>query len=427
MTISATPPTAKLIAVLTGIAVPCFVFGRVIMALPLILAVLLLVWFPERRLYWRALLGQIRTPIGMMVLVTLALWLPSMVVSPLPLRSMEAWVRVPVFICLIFFLSAMLSERQEALALALKALIVTGAIATLFALFSLTFLPELLAFSRRLGWSAEPHPGASFLSSSGSVFRPHDILKSYGALSGLMVPVLVWAGWRTGAGWRGLAVATVVGLLAVVWLTYNRSAIAGLFMMAVVFAGLMMIVYQRPVIYVASSVFILVVTLPLMLWLYETHFNPYLPEGMVVFFPNWLIDYQRQMIWDRAFDFGMDAPWFGNGINAINFLPGADAPMPRNNLNIIPAHPHNWLVEVFAETGAIGAFALLTVVITLCLKLAGDFLRYGDTALLAALMVNVGYWGSGLVNFSFWSAWWQVSFLLMTAFCLAGRARLDQD
>jgi O-antigen ligase len=430
MTISATPPTVKLIAVLTGIAVPCLVFGRVIMALPLILAVLLLVWFPERRQYWRALLDQVRTPIGMMVLVTLALWLPSMVVSPLPLRSMEAWVRVPVFIGLIFFLSAMLSERQEALALALKALIITGTIATLFALFSLTFLPEVLAFFRLLGWSAMPTTEAgSFLSSSGSVFSPHNILKSYGALSVLMVPVLVWAGWRTGAGWRGLVVATVVGLLAVVWLTYNRSAIAGLFVMAVVFAGLMMLVYRRPVIYVASFVFILVVMVSLMLWLYETRFGiiPYLPEGTIGFFPSWLIDYQRQMIWDRAFDFGMDAPWFGNGINAINFLPGADAPMPRNNLNIIPAHPHNWLVEVFAETGAIGAFALLTVVITLCLKLAGDFLRYGDTALLAALMVNVGYWGSGLLNFSFWSAWWQVSYLLMTAFCLAGRACLDKD
>ena len=423
MTISATPPTIKLIAVLTGIAVPCLVFGRVIMALPLILAVLLLVWFPERRQYWRALLGQVRTPIGMLVLVTLALWLPSMVVSPLPLRSMEAWVRIPVFIGLIFFLSAMLSDRQEALALALKALIVTGAIATLFALFSLTFLPEVLALFRGLGWSAMPYPG----------FRPHDILKSYGALSVLMVPVLVWAGWRTGAGWRSLAVATVIGLLAVVWLTFNRSAIAGLFAMAVVFAGLMMIVYRRPVIYVTSFVFIIVVTLPLMLWLYETRsadFPPsaiQLPEGTVMFFPSWLIDYQRQLIWNRAFDFGMDTPWFGNGINAINFLPGADAPMPRNNLNIIPAHPHNWPVEVFAETGAIGVFALLTLVITLCLKLASDFLRYRDTALLAALIVNIGYWGSGLLNVSFWSAWWQISYLLMTAYCLAGRARLDQD
>jgi O-antigen ligase len=389
----------------------------VVMAVPLILAALVLVWLPGRRDYWRVVLEAARTPVGVLLLATLVLWLPSMFASPVPLRSLEAWIRVPIFVGFIVFLAAMLSERQETLALALKALIVASAVATVFALCSLTFQPEVLAFFRRLGWSAMPYPG----------FRPHDILKPFAALSVLMVPVLVWAGWRTGAGWRGLAVATVVGLLAVVWLTYNRSAIAGLFAMTVVFAGLMMVVYRRPVIYVASSVLILVVMLPLMLWLYETRLNPYLPEGTVVFFPSWLIDYQRQMIWDRAFDFGMDAPWFGNGINAINFLPGADAPMPRNDLNIIPAHPHNWLVEVFAETGAIGAFALLTVVITLCLKLAGDFLRYGDAALLAALMVNVGYWGSGLVNFSFWSAWWQVSYLLMTAFCLAGRARLDQD
>ena len=387
------------------------------MALPLILAVLLLVWFPERRQYWRALLGQVRTPIGMMVLVTLALWLPSMVVSPLPLRSMEAWVRVPVFIGLIFFLSAMLSERQEALALALKALIVTGAIATLFALFSLTFLPEVLAFFRRSGWSAMPYPG----------FRPHDILKSYAALSVLMVPVLVWAGWRTGAGWRGLAVATVVGLLAVVWLTTNRSAMAGLLMMLVVGAGLMMSVRRDLAVNVVISAIVIAVMGALVLWLYETrgHIQP--PENTVTIAPPWLLDWQRQTIWARTIEMGMNSPWVGNGINVINLLPGAGGPLPTSRLHIIPAHPHNWLVEVFAETGAIGAIALLTVVITLCLKLAGDFLRYGDTAHLAALMVNVGYWGSGLVNFSFWSAWWQVSYLLMTAFCLAGRTRLDQD
>ena len=419
MKISAIIPSTEVVAVLAGITVPCLVFGRVVMAVPLILAALVLVWLPGRRDYWRVVLEAARTPVGVLLLATLVLWLPSMFASPVPLRSLEAWIRVPIFVGFIVFLAAMLSERRETLALALKALMVASAVTTVFALCSLTFQPEVLAFFRRSGWSAMPYPG----------FRPHDILKPFAALSVLMAPVLVWGGWRMGGYWRSLAVATAVGLLAVVWLTYNRSAIAGLFVMAVVFAGLMIIVYRRPIIYVASSVFILVVMLPLMLWLYETRFGiiPYLPEGTIGFFPSWLIDYQRQMIWDRAFDFGMDAPWFGNGINAINFLPGADAPMPRNNLNIIPSHPHNWLVEVFAETGAIGAFALLTVVITLCLKLAGDFLRYGDTALLAALMVNVGYWGSGLLNFSFWSAWWQISYLLMTAYCLAGRARLDQD
>ena len=387
------------------------------MAVPLILAALVLVWLPGRQQYWRALRDQAGTPIGMMVLVTLALWLPSMFASPLPLRSLEAWIRVPIFVGFIVFLAAILSERRETLALALKALMVAGAVATVFALSSLTFLPEVLSFAKRSSWSAMPYPG----------FRPPDILKPYAALSVLMAPVLVWAGWRTGAGWRGLAGATVVGLLAVVWLTYNRAAMAGLLAIAVVGAGLTMVRRRNLAVNVAVFAVVVMVSLAMVLWLYQTRGYIDVPAGGVAILPPWLLDYQRQTIWAHAIDMAMRAPWFGNGINVINLLPGADASLTRTNLNIIPAHPHNWLVEIFAETGAIGAFALLTVVITLCLKLAGDFLRYRDTALLAALMVNVGYWGSGLLNVSFWSAWWQISYLLMTAFCLAGRARLDQD
>ena len=406
-----------MVAVLTGIAVPCLVFGKVILALPLVLAFLLLVWFPERGRYWRVLLGQVRTPIGMMVLVTLALWLPSMVVSPLPLRSMEAWARVPVFIGLIFFLAAMLSERQEALALALKALMVAGAIATLFALCSLTFLPEVLSFVRLSGWSDTPYPG----------FRPHDMLKPFAALTVLMAPVLVWGGWRMGGRWPALSVATAVGLLAVVWLTYNRSAMAGLLMMLVVGAVLFMVLRRNVLVNVAVPVALVALIAVTLVWQHDrrAHLTP--PEGVVTVLPSWVIDWQRQAIWARTIDMAMNSPWVGNGINVINLLPGAEDPLPASKLNVIPAHPHNWLVEVFAETGALGAFALLTLVITLCLKLAGDFLRYLDTALLAALMVNVGYWGSGLLNVSFWSAWWQISYLLMTAFCLAGRRRLNQD
>ena len=123
----------------------------------------------------------------------------------------------------------------------------------------------------------------------------------------------------------------------------------------------------------------------------------------------------------------MDAPWFGNGINAINFLPGADAPMPGSTLNIIPSHPHNWLIEVFAETGAVGAISLVILIATLCFKIARNYLHSRDDGMLAALLVNAGYWGSGLLSFSFWSAWWQVSYLLMTALCLAGWRQRNGD
>jgi len=409
--------STKLVAVLTGIAVPCLIFGKVVMALPLVLAVLLLLSHPERGQYWRSLVDQIRTPIGMMVIVTLVLWLPSMVISPFPLRSMDAWIRVPLFIGFIVFITAMLSERQKALTFALQALIFSSAVATLFTLSSLTFLPEALSFVRLSGWSPLPYDG----------FRPPSILKPYASLAVLMIPVLVWGGWSVGGRWWGLAAVVVVGLLACVALTYNRSAMAGLMAIMVIGVGVVMVKLRNATVTSGLFAVVAIAILAMVLWLQSNRTIHVPPEGVTTVLPYWLLDYQRQMIWSLAIDIGMRSPWFGNGINVVNLLPGADLKLPAGDLNVIPAHPHNWLVEVFAETGAVGAFALLISVFMFCLKLASDFLKSGDTAFLAALLVNVGYWGTGLLNTSFWSAWWQISYLLMTAFCLAGRSRINQD
>jgi O-antigen ligase len=416
MKISVKIPSAEIVAVLVGIAVPFLILGKLFLAVLLVVAALMLAWLPGRRAYGRALLSQARTPIGVLVLVTLALWLPGILFSPLPLRSLEAWIRVPIFIAFVTLLWTMLSEHRQPLALTLKALIVASAASALFALCSLTFLPEILSFVRGSGWSPMP-----------DVRRPPNILKGYASVMILVAPVLVWAGWHEGGRWRAVSASTAIGLLAIVWFTYNRSAMAGLLAMLVV-GGFLVVALRRDAFAAAAFVVLLAaVMLALVLWLHHTRGYMYMeaPAGTVAILPPWLLDYQRQTIWGHAIDIAMRSPWFGNGINVINLLPGADDPMPSNTLNIIPAHPHNWLVEVFAETGSVGALALLTLVITICLKLAGDFLRYRDTALLAALLVNVGYWGSGLLNFSFWAAWWQVSYLLMTALCLAGRERAD--
>ena len=159
----------------------------------------------------------------------------------------------------------------------------------------------------------------------------------------------------------------------------------------------------------------------IMFGLYDARGNIQPPEGAVAALPTWLVDFQRQTIWRFTLDLGSDAPWFGRGINIINFLPGADAPMPGGGLTMIPGHPHNWLIEVFAETGLIGVLGLVLVVAALAVRLGRDYLRRRDDAVSAALMVHVGYWASGLFSFSFWSAWWQVSYLLLMAFALAGR------
>jgi len=401
-----TLPTA-LAAALIGLVVPSLFFGRAVMAGPLLAAILIVtLWLPGRSDYWRQLIRVLRTPVGLLFFMLLVLWVPSIFFSPFPLRSFEAWARIPVFVGSVTLLWAMLSEDRVALDLTFKTLLIASAIVIVLALASLTFAPEVFQFFRNKWYP----------------IRVAEILKGFSNMAILLAPVLLLAGWRMKGRWPVLAAACVVGLLAIIWLTYSRSAMAGLLAMMVVLACLVVIIYRRPVVYILTFVLLAAVIVFILVWLHETRTAP-LPEGAAVFFPSWLIDYQRQLIWGRAVDFGLGSPWFGNGINAINLLPGADAPMPGNSLHIIPAHPHNWLVEVFAETGAVGAIALVVFVATIFFKISCNYLRSRDDAMLAALLVNVGYWSSGPLNVSFWSAWWQVSFLLLTALCLAAGKR----
>ena len=388
-------PTPLLVGFLCGLAVPSFVYGSAVLALPLLAAVLILFLLPKRGTYWRAMIEKAGTPIGVLFLITLVLWLPSMFISPHLLRSFETWIRIPVFVGLITLFWALLSRDRAALSLALRVLIVANAISVVFALSSLTFLPEILSLARLSGWSAMPYEG----------FRPSNLIKAFASVGVLLVPVLMWAGRILGGSWQLLTTANAIGLIAIVWITFNRSAMAGLLMMVVAGGILIMILRRNVKTNMVICVAFIALFVAILLWF---------------ILPPWLIDYQRQTIWAHSIDMAMRSPWFGNGINVINLLPGADVAMPRNTLNIIPSHPHNWLVEVFAETGVFGSVALVTLVVVLCLKLAGEYLKSGETAFFAALLVNVGYWSIGLLNVSFWSARWQISYLLLTAICLAG-------
>lgn len=347
---------------------------------------------------------------GMLFLLTLILWLPSMFFSPQPLRSLEAWARVPVFVGLITLLWVMLFREREALTLTLKTFIVATAVSVVYALSSLTFMPEILSFIRGSGWSSMPYEG----------FRPPDFLKAFASVSILVAPVVVWIGHQLSGRWTMLAAAIVIGLLAIVLLTYNRSAVAGLFAMLIVVSGFIVLLYRRPVFNTLLLIFFTILTIAVLLWLHERRAYYQVPDGVTTFLPPWLLDYQRQIMWSHSIKLAMHSPWFGNGINIVNLLPGAEVQMPGNELNIIPAHPHNWLVEMFAETGVFGALSLLALAFGLCFSLARKFLYNRDPAFLAALLVSVGFWTSGLLNFSFWSAWWQVCYLLLTAICLAG-------
>ena len=88
------PVAPRVMAALVGIAVPFLVFGRAVTAVLLIAAVVCVFFLPQRDGCLRSLVRQARTPVGVMVGVTLALWLPGVVFSLDPLRSVLVWTRL---------------------------------------------------------------------------------------------------------------------------------------------------------------------------------------------------------------------------------------------------------------------------------------------------------------------------------------------
>jgi predicted ABC-type exoprotein transport system permease subunit len=69
--------------------------------------------------------------------------------------------------------------------------------------------------------------------------------------------------------------------------------------------------------------------------------------------------------------------------------------------------------------------SLLGAIAVSFIHMIRKFLQNGDNAYLIAICMSVGYWVSGLFNFSFWSAWWQMSFVLIIALCLSQKSDAD--
>ena len=159
-----------------------------------------------------------------------------------------------------------------------------------------------------------------------------------------------------------------------------------------------------------------------MIWLYIARMyigNTGAPDR-VWFFPIWLVDFQRQTIWAFTLEIWENAPWFGIGPNTINYLPGANAPLPGDkNLQLIPGHPHNWMFELLAETGAIGLTLITIAIFLFGIYWLKKYSRDTDLGTLCLLLIYSGYWGSGLFNFSYWSAWWQLSYFVASAIALS--------
>lgn len=140
--------------------------------------------------------------------------------------------------------------------------------------------------------------------------------------------------------------------------------------------------------------------------------------------PVWLVDLHRQLIWMFSFDLVQHSLWVGFGLNASNYHPMAEISLldymaQRNtpleafpDVQALPSHPHNWIVEIILDGGIIGAVPFVMMVCWIFIKSLRVYLTTSSFAMLGFIAVNAVYWGTGLFNFSYWSMWWQVSYFV---------------
>tara|TARA_Y100001968_G_C18996294_1_gene543769 strand:+ start:193 stop:633 length:441 start_codon:yes stop_codon:yes gene_type:complete len=129
-------------------------------------------------------------------------------------------------------------------------------------------------------------------------------------------------------------------------------------------------------------------------------------------------DPHRQVIWGFTIDVIKAFPITGVGPNTINMVPGAKNIIPYFNQEYVPSHPHNWMLEVAAETGILGLFALL---ITMGLGLKNLIItsKRNPGAAWTAIALLAVFWISSLGNFSIWSSWWLSTLSILLIFPIA--------
>jgi len=398
--------------VLLGLAVPALVFGRTVMA------VLVAVFFlavavsgPLRKAFLEGLRRPIGTTSFYLVVVMFACWLPGLRESLDVVDSGQVFLRTALIVTLFLPLLALLQADRNLHDAVLKAMMASAVVFLAYALFAILVTPQIYWGLRLHGWD-----------NISPAFKP---LKAYSALAVMIVPVSMWCAVRFRDLWRAVAMAVAGGFLVLVWLTSNRAAMAGLVGAAIVVAALlskrMPVRYRVLVAFLAAGVIGAV-----SYWLFHDRAPIEVPEGEWLF-PTWLIDFERQAMWRHVWNIAWDFPLFGIGINTINLTPGADVVIPgTNDTHIVSSHPHNWVVEIFAETGLFGLVGLCAVLLFAAIRIVRGYVSDSDPAWLAAIAALTGYWTSGLFNFSVWAAWWQISLLIMMAVTLTDVIRRPQ-
>jgi len=387
------------VGVMIGVAIPLRAPGVAIeqgaLGLALIGALVLVCKIPNIRHRIRVIF---LSPAGLALAAMFAFWAVGLFFSYNPWGSLRIGGRTVALLGGSVVLWATLKEFQDTHEMMLKVLVLSAlgiALAVLMAL----------------------NGGISM------VARPVMAYKPFAVSAMCLIPVVVWAGRKLDGVWRVLGYVYAPLALVIIIQTFNRSALAGGLGMAMTVVTVLVMHKHRYTKALLGTLSAL--ALGVLIFIFTKEHSTVAFKGL--YLPEWLVDPHRQYIWQFAFNSFLDHPWFGDGIDQSNYIPGSEgfAPGFDGKTSIIPSHPHNALLEILAETGLLGFLPFLFALGGIVWRLFKRCLAVADEGDLALLTVMAGFWSSALFNFSIWATWWQLTLFMLVAIIASARHRPD--
>jgi O-antigen ligase len=222
--------------------------------------------------------------------------------------------------------------------------------------------------------------------------------------SAIIWPIAVILTRRSGR--RGIFALCVLGALFIVWLLPIKASLVALIFGSIA-AGATYVLRTSAARLIATVIVVSMLVLP---WMFVyPPFQQSIEAQRVTMATNLQ---ERLVAWEFVSTKTMDAPIIGHGFRASRKISQeagqTSVPEPGKSglkeIHKLPLHPHNWVLQVWLELGAIGiGFAVLLVV-----GLFRVIGRYGDHPLFMAAAIGslVTFFCIASLSFGFWQKWW---------------------
>lgn len=397
-----------LTAVALGLAIPVMASGRAVLqgVAALALVGVLVLAFRNRRLF-QAAAETARSRLGLLAgaaFLGMAFSIPG---SLDPLRSLDAWARTLAYLVASTLFWSLLAGDARARMACHRALIVGTLAGAGVILVAILGFPMPLHILKNDFWRMD-------------MLWARDTAKAYAAAGLCLLPVLAWLALAMRGWWRVLALAALPMLLTIIVGTGNKSALAGI-LASLLVTSLVLTLRRSWWWAVLWAVWAGAATAGILTLVSDM---PDVKNSAPVWswMPIWLVDSHRQHIWQFTLTKIAEMPWLGHGINCIDRVAGAHRILPQLGAEVLPSHPHDWMLEILAETGIVG---FVPVILALGWCFARQVRRYlltGNRDALTLVALFSAFWSSSLFNFSIWSSWWLITFFTLSAIIAGGPA-----